>query len=243
MKNKVEVIIQARMGSTRLPGKVMMHLAGKPVLWHVIERVRQARNVDQIIVATTTKEEDNILCESCKQWGVPYYRGEEKDVLHRFYETVQQYPADCIVRITSDCPLIDPEVIDQVIVYYYENPCEYASNTGDMRTYPRGLDCEVFSTEILARANEEAAEPYEREHVTPFMYWKQDHVLQVYDRGEYSNKRWTLDTMEDYQFLTAVYDGLYHGSPDFYMREICNYLEEHPEIEKLNAQVQQKPTK
>jgi spore coat polysaccharide biosynthesis protein SpsF len=240
MKKRVEAIIQARMGSTRLPGKVMMDLCGKPVLWHVVERVKQAAQVDEIVVATSTKQADHRIDTFCRENGINCFRGEGSDVLSRYYGASTVYPGDGIVRITADCPLVDPHVIDEVIACYRDSSCEYASNFGEKRTYPRGLDCEIFSASLLKRAVHEATEEYEREHVTPFMYWKQERVAYVTRQQDESSMRWTLDTREDFQLIEAIYQKFYHGKHDFYTEEILAFLKENPAICKLNQNIKQK---
>lgn len=240
MPKRVEAIIQARMGSTRLPGKVMMDLCGKPVLWHVLERVKQATLIDDIVVATSSEQADDRIDNFCRINGINCFRGEESDVLSRYYYAAKQYPADAIVRITADCPLIDPYVIDTVIACFRDSSCEYAANFGEERTYPRGLDCEVFRASLLKRAFHEATEEYEREHVTPFMYWKQDNIAHVARQQDDSSMRWTLDTKEDFQLIEEIYRQFYHGKHDFYTEEILAFLKENPAICKLNQNIKQK---
>ena len=240
---KTVAIIQARMGSTRLPGKVMRDLCGKPVLWHVIKRVKQARLVDDIVVATSILKTDDTIYNYLNDIGVKCFRGSEDDVLSRYYYAAKQYPADAIVRITADCPLIDPHIIDKVISGFWASSCEYASNGGEERKYPRGLDCEVFTPNLLERAFNEATEAYEREHVTPFMYWKQDSILSVENDKDYADMRWTLDTIEDFQLIQEVYRHFYKGIHNFYMEEIYSFLKDNPEIYQLNHNVKQKEIK
>lgn len=147
------------------------------------------------------------------------------------------------MRITADCPLIDPRIIDQVVECYLNSPYEYVSNTGEKTTFPRGLDCEVFSSRLLERAFYEATEDYEREHVTPFMYLKQDSVFQVKNKADYSDMRWTLDTFEDFQLIQAIYKHFYIDRHDFYMDDIYSFIAENPEIYQLNQHIKQKPIK
>lgn len=242
MEKKIEVIIQARMGSSRLPGKVMMNLCGKPVLWHVIERVKQSVQIDDIVVATSTQKFDDEIEDFLKSIGTRFFRGDEKNVLSRYYEAAKQYPASAIVRITADCPLIDPHVIDKVVSCFLENNFDYASNIGN-RKYPRGLDCEVFTFNLLERAVYESTDEYEKEHVTPFMYLKQNSILSVENDKDYSNMRWTLDTIEDFIFIKKIYDRFYKGDHDFYMQDIYEYVVKNPEIYKINNHVIQKSIK
>ncbi len=240
MKKRVEVIIQARMGSNRLPGKVMMDLCGKPVLWHILQRVKQAKLVDEIVVATSAQKADDEIYNYLNSIGTKCFRGSEDDVLARYYYAAKQYPADAIVRITADCPLIDPHIIDKVISSFSISACEYASNTGDERKYPRGLDCEIFTCNLLNRAFYEAVQDYEREHVTPFMYWKQDSILSIENNNNYADMRWTLDTIEDFQLINEIYKYFYKGAHNFYMEEIYTFLKDNPDIYELNRNVKQK---
>ena len=168
---KILIINQARMTSTRLPGKILLPVLGKPLLAFQIERVRRSKKHNQMIIATTTNHQDDILVNFCKRENLNYYRGSELDVLERFYHAAKECSADIIVRITSDCPLMDPIVLDTIIDYYLDNinSYEYVSNT-QTRTWPRGLDAEVFSFPVLEEAFNEARLDYEREHVTPFLY-------------------------------------------------------------------------
>jgi len=175
--NKAAAIIQARMGSTRLPGKVMKDLLGKPVLWHDIQRIKQSELIDEIIIATTTKKQDQVIYEKALEWGVKAFRGSEEDVLKRYYDAAAENGVDTVVRITSDCPLIDPHVIDEIVEYYNVHDYTLVTNAGSdlkNRTYPRGFDTEVFSFNVLEEAFNKAEERYQREHVTPFIYENPD---------------------------------------------------------------------
>jgi spore coat polysaccharide biosynthesis protein SpsF len=243
---KTAAIIQARMGSTRLPGKVMKDLKGKPVLWHVIERVKQAENIDQIIIATTTHERDKIIFDKAKEWGVKAYQGSEEDVLARYYEAANKYDVDTVVRITSDCPLIDPYVIDEIVEYYNENDYTLVTNAGsdlNNRTYPRGLDTEVFSFEVLEKAYKKAEKKYQREHVTPYIYENYDDIYYYKNNEDLSNYRLTLDTKEDFELTKALYDKLYNGKHNFYLNEIIEVLNENKELLKINQKIKQKELK
>jgi len=243
---KTAAIIQARMGSTRLPGKVMKDLKGKPVLWHVIERVKQAENIDQIIIATTTHERDEIIFEKVKEWGVRAYQGSEEDVLARYYKSANKYDVDTVVRITSDCPLIDPHVIDEIVEYYNENDYTLVTNAGsdlNNRTYPRGLDTEVFSFEVLEKSYNKAEEKYQREHVTPYIYEKYDDIYYYKNNEDLSNYRLTLDTKEDFELIKILYDKLYQGKHDFYLNKTIEVLNKNKELLKINQNIKQKELK
>ena len=236
------VIIQARMGSTRLPGKVNKDLCGKPVLWHVITRIRQAALPDIILVATTTNPEDELIESLCRKWDIPVFRGAVDDVLRRYCDSVMflektYNKIDYIVRITADCPLIDPQVIDAVISEMFSGKFDYASNT-DPPTFPDGLDVEVISRDVLFAANEKATLPSDREHVTPFIR-KNPAVKKTNVRyaTDLSGLRWTLDTPEDYEFIKNVYTRLYNLPGIFLMTDILNLLEKNPELYRINSHI------
>lgn len=236
---KVVAIIQARMGSTRLPGKVMKDLCGKTVLAHDIERVRQSKYIDEIVIATTKFKEDDIILREALENGAKVYRGSEDDVLRRYYEAAKENKADVIVRITSDCPLIDPFIVDEVLNSNYDlvtNAGVYPEN----RTYPRGLDVEVFSFDILKKSFQEAKEMYQREHVTPFIYENSKNIYYYKNNIDYSKYRWTLDTEEDYKLIEIIYKNLYKGKHDFYVEDISKLFDDMPELFEINKNVQQK---
>jgi len=244
--NKAAAIIQARMGSTRLPGKVMKDLLGKPVLWHDIQRIKQSELIDEIIIATTTKKQDQVIYEKALEWGVKAFRGSEEDVLKRYYDAAAENGVDTVVRITSDCPLIDPQVIDEIITYYNDNNYTLVTNAGsnlENRTYPRGFDTEVFSFNVLEEAFNKAEERYQREHVTPFIYENYDDIYYYKNDKDLSNYRLTLDTKEDYELIKAVYDKLYKGKHNFYLNEIIELLDNNKELLKLNEKIKQKKLK
>lgn len=235
--------MQARVGSSRLPGKVIKELYGKTILEHDIERIRQANLVNEIIIATTTNESDQVIEDIALKCGVKCFRGSEEDVLSRYYYAAKEYEIDTVIRITSDCPLVDPKVIDEVIACYNANNYDVVTNVPnewEELSYPRGLDLEIFSFDWLERAFKEATTSYDREHVSPFIY---DHAkTRFYYKYEkdYSRYRLTLDTQEDWEVISKVYSYLYKGKHDFYMEDIIRVLEEHPEIEKINENVKQK---
>lgn len=242
---KIGVIIQARMGSTRLPGKIMKKLQNKTVLEHVIERVRQSKLIDEVIIATTTKEKDDVIEKESLRCGVKMFRGSEDDVLSRYYYAAKENDLDVVVRITSDCPLIDPIIINKMISIYLDNTCDLLSNTGMNtceRTFPRGLDVSIFSFESLNEAFMNAIEKYQREHVTPYIY-QHKHVEYFKNTNNYSKYRWTLDTEEDFKLITEVYRRLYSGKHDFYMNDIIKLFYDNPELININKHVEQKKLK
>lgn len=243
---KTGAIIQTRMGSTRLPGKVMMELCGEPVIFHVIERMKQANLLDDIIIATTVAQEDDIIVGQAYKCGVKSFRGSTDDVLARYYFAAKENDLDVIVRITSDCPLIDPFIINQLLQFYSSNKYDIVSNAGDTpeeRTYPRGLDVEIFSYQCLEDAFLNSTELYQREHVTPYMYEGSYSVFYYKNNVNHSKYRWTLDTQDDFMLISKIYNYFYKGKHDFYFKDILRFIQENPELTKLNEHVEQKKLK
>ncbi|MCR4435059.1 MAG: glycosyltransferase family protein [Clostridiales bacterium] len=242
MKKTVS-IIQARMGSTRLHGKVLLNICGKTVLEHVIDRVKQAGFIDEVVIAIADSPGNEVLAELAEACGVKYFRGSEEDVLSRYYYAARENKADTIVRITSDCPLIDPKVADEIIFFYRKNRYDMVSNAGPGkgdRTYPRGLDTEVFSFDALENAFFNASKSYQREHVTPFIYETSNRVFYYKDKEDHSDLRWTLDTPEDFELIERIYRHLYKGRHDFFYKDILNLLNKFPALREINSQVRQK---
>lgn len=237
---KIVAIIQARMGSTRLQGKVLKDLEGETVLARVVQRLRRTTLINEILVATTDLRADDSIVSECRKQSVPVSRGDQNDVLDRYLRAAQLIKADVVVRITSDCPLIDPEVTDKTIATFVEKRPDYASNALK-RTYPRGLDTEVISFNALDRAWRQAQKKYEREHVTPYIYEHPEEfkVLSVAGDLDYSAHRWTLDTPEDLEFVRAVYSRMDHEAP-FSWRDVLALLDRDPELTELNRSVMQK---
>jgi len=241
---KVVCIVQARVGSTRLPGKVLKKICGKTILEHDIDRLRRVKEIDKIVIATTTLKKDNAIVEECERLGVMYFRGSEDDVLSRYYYAAKENNADIVVRITSDCPLIDPEISENIIKYYIDNKnkYDYVSNTID-RTYPRGLDTEVFSFKVLERAFKEAVSLRDKEHVTPYI-WNNPQIFksaQYKNHKDYSHLRWTLDTEEDFELINKIYNLLYPNmNSKFKFQNILNLYYEYPELKNINDNIKQK---
>jgi len=234
----VITIIQARMGSTRLPGKVLLTLEGKTVLEHIVERVKSSKHLDDVVVATTISKDDLRIVELCANLGISVYCGSEEDVLDRYYQTAKLFKADNIVRITSDCPVIDPRIIDEVLSLHLHENTDYTSNT-IKETYPDGQDVEVFTFAALKTAWKNAKLASEREHVTPYIRSNPDifkHISLEY-KDDLSQKRWTLDNVEDLEFLRLLYKYLYNKNPLFGMDEILALISEKPEIEKINQHI------
>ncbi len=237
---KVVVIIQAHMGSTRLPGKVLEDIGGQSMLARTVRRASRAALADEVVVATTTEPRDEIIVRECAALGVAVFRGSEDDVLDRYYQAARAHSAEAVVRVTSDCPLLDPEVTDQVIRVFLEGDCDYASS-GLVRTYPRGLDTEAFSFAALEAAWREATEAAHRAHVTPYIYLTTGRfrLREVTCEADYSRYRWTVDMPEDLAFVRAVYDRLGRDG-DFSWREVLALVEREPELVTINAHVEQK---
>src|SRR6266567_6285923 len=194
------------MASTRLPGKVLMDLGGHTVLSRVVRRLRRASRLHEIVVATTGSPQDTAIVEACYGLGVPCFCGSEEDVLDRYLRAAEKFGADAVVRITSDCPLIEPGLVDEVIQCFFEKHADFSCNVMP-RTYPRGLDAEVFTIEALRKAWKISDQPHQREHVTPLFYERTDIFRSVVVRVEpdYSRYRWTLDTPEDLRLIRAIY--------------------------------------
>ena len=238
---KTVIIVQARMTSTRLPGKVLKEVLGKPLLAYQLERLRRVKLADEIVLATTTNQTDDVLASFAAKEEIRCYRGDEQDVLDRYYQAAILAEADVIIRVTSDCPLIEPAIIDEVSQVYYETPGgDYVSNALS-RTYPRGLDVECFSFKVLEIAWKNANKAYEREHVTPYLY-QQDVFIkkEVKAEADYSGYRWTVDTQEDYELVRLLLEELYRIQPYFSWREVLSVLEKHPEWKLINAEIEQK---
>ncbi len=242
---KVAAIVQARMGSTRLPGKALRELCGQPMVGHVVSRVRRLERVDRVAVAIPDGPSDDPLADYLATLsGVGVTRGPEDDVLARYVAAAAEAEADAVVRITADCPLLCPSVSQRVVDAFLERTgeCDYASN-GLRRTYPRGLDTEIFSVAALDTANREAREAADREHVTPYIWQRPDRfrLHSVEDAGDRSHLRWTVDTPEDLALVTRIYEALWPRQPEFDYAEILECVAAHPEWLELNRHVRQKP--
>ncbi|ERK28533.1 cytidylyltransferase domain-containing protein [Clostridium intestinale] len=234
-------IVQARVGSTRLPRKVLKKICGKTILEHDIDRLKRVKNIDKIVIATTTEKKDIEIVNETNRLGITCFRGSEKDVLSRYYYAAKENNADIVVRITSDCPLLDCRITENTINYYLENSYDYVSNTLE-RTLPRGLDTEVFSFNILEKAFNEAILDRDREHVTSYIYTSKDKFsLGSYRFSkDYSNHRWTLDTEEDFNFISCIYNELYKKNKYFDMNDILNLLNRRADLLAINKDINQK---
>lgn len=237
----VGAVIQARMGSTRLPGKAMLEIGGPSMLARVVDRVRRAQTIDRVIVATTTTPHDDALAMHAQSLGVEVFRGNEDDVLDRYYQAATLHALDIVVRITSDCPLLDPGLADSVVRLLLEPGArvDYAANT-ITRTYPRGLDVEAVPFSTLERVWRQASSAHERAHVFPYVYEHpgQFSIAGITDRIDRSAMRWTVDTTEDLTFVRGVCRVL--GTREFTWTDVLEVLDAHPELLEINAQVRQK---
>lgn len=229
-------IIQARMTSTRLPRKVLSDIGGKPMLYHVVSRARRAQTLDLVAVATSEGQADDGVAHFCAESNIPCFRGSEDDVLDRYYRAARQYEAEVVVRLTADCPLLDPAVIDKVIQIFFAGDYDYVSNTLET-TYPDGLDIEVFGRQALERAWREARLKSEREHVTPYIRKHPElfHLENVRYPEDLSALRWTVDEPQDLELVRAVYS--HFGLLPFGMLEVLDFLSKNPELGKLNASI------
>lgn len=234
-------IIQARTGSSRLPNKVLMKIREKTLLELYVNRVKKSRLIDKIVVATTEKAEDDLIEELTKYLGIECFRGSENDLLDRYYQCAKKYHADVVVRATPDDPFVDPEIIDRAIMIFQENSVDFVNNHFEP-TFPEGLDIEVYSMAALEKAWREARLLSEREHVFPYF---QDHpekfrTIVFKQETDYSQLRWTIDYICDYEMVKTIYEYLYEKKPVFLQNDILQLLEAHPEIALMNSHIRRK---
>lgn len=237
---RIITVVQARMGSTRLPGKVMLPLVGKPLLLRMVERVRAAELSGTVVVAISTNPEDDVLEDLCQAEDLPVYRGDPQDVLDRHYQVGKAYGATTVIKIPSDVPLIDPRVIDKVIATYIDHlgDFDFVSNLHPA-SYPDGNDVEIMTMPALEIAWREARRPLEREHTTPF-FWENPQRFRLgnvaWETGlDYSmSHRWTIDYPEDYTFINAIYEALYSADRHFSLEDILSFLATHPDVATIN---------
>jgi len=239
MKNVA--IIQARLGSSRLPAKVLRDIQGHAMLYHVVKRVQQCNYVDQVVVATSDEQVDKPLVEFCQDEGFDVFQGSHLDVLSRYKDAAIAHEADNIIRITADCPLIDPGVVDQVIIKLMSDPfLDYACNFFPERRFPRGLDAEAFTLQTLLMAHKMAVDPPEREHVTLQIYRNPSLYMigSVQPKGDHSSLRWTVDTMDDLKLINSIYR--HFGFRRFNWRNIVDAYRENPHWLTINQNITQK---
>ena len=264
MSKKVVAIIQGRMSSSRLPGKILADIAGQPMLQRVFMRTSRSASVSQTLFATTTDPTDDPVAEYCDFSGIPFTRGSQFDVLDRYYQTAKQAKADVVVRITADCPVIDPELIDKAVntVTSEQSSVDFAANRLPppwKRTYPIGLDTEVCTFAALEQAWKKAKEPQHREHVMPYFYEgvqlitdnrllhigtspRGYNIALLHHTTDFGDYRWTVDTPEDLEFMRQVYSH-FNGRDDFSWKEVLDLVHGEPELMKINASVQHKTLK
>ena len=241
MKKKIVAIIQARMGSSRLPGKVLKDLMGKPVLWHIHDRLNRVEAISEVCIATSYLKRDDPIETFCIDHNISIFRGNDADVLDRFYKAALEYKAFFILRVSGDCPLVDSLLIGQMIEYFLRKKLHYCSvATGSeldsneyYGKYPDGLDAEIFSFNALEKAWKEADGILYREHVTPY-FWKYPKKFRtasfMSSEKNYSEHRLTIDSEEDYEIIHSVYETLYPQKPRFNMRDVFELMEKQPEI-------------
>ncbi len=243
-KPKVVCIIQARMAASRLPGKVLKELGDKPMLAWMVVRARRAKFIDEVVVATTTDPEDDVVAFFCEEQGYPFYRGSMHDVLDRYYQAARLFEAKVIVRLTADCPLIDPGMLDSNIQTFLDAdpPLDFAANRLPMeRTVPIGLDTEICTFSALETAWREAKEPHHREHVMPFFYEHPERFnnLHITHEPDCGHLRWTVDTPEDWMLLKEIV-AHFDGRDDFRWEEVLALVKAQPELSEINAEVEHK---
>lgn len=239
MRKKITAVIQARLGSTRLPGKTMMVIENAPLLGHLVNRIKATTYVNDIIIATTVNKRDDAIVEFAGNNNLKFYRGSEEDVLDRFYNTCVEFSVDTIVRVTPDCPLLDPQVVDLVVSAYIEGNYDYVSNV-IIPTFPDGLDTEVFSFQSLKKAWHEAELLSEREHVTAYIVKHPDkfRIFNVKRDGEdISWMRWTVDTQKDFEFIREMFSNISIKEDMFYLEDVLDVLNRKPELLKMNADI------
>ena len=240
---KTIAIIEARMTSTRLPGKVLRPILGKPMLELLVERIRRARRVDGIVIATTTNSTDEPIEQLARRLEIGCFRGSEDDVLERVLRAAHQVQADVIVEITGDCPLIDPDIIDELVAVFQGRRFDYVSNNRQ-RTYPLGLDTQVFSTRVLEEVARLTRDPVDHEHVSLYIYKHPErfslHNVPGALPEKYRDIRLTVDTAEDFALISQIYETLYPANPAFTLGDVLALFDRSPELTEVNRGIQQK---
>lgn len=243
MNKKIVSTIQARFASTRLPGKTLLKICGKPTLQLIIERLQRSRFINEIVVATTVNVDCDPIEELAERLKVACFRGSEEDVLDRVLKAAKAFQADIIVEITGDETLMDPAIVDQVIDYYLKNDFDYVSNIFNRR-YPRGLDTQVFAVSILEEVSKLTNDPVDRENVSPYIYGHPERYrlgsVEAPEELNHPDWRWTLDTKEDFEFLKTIYEALYSIKEDFNSYDVLAFLKSNPQVLEINRHVKQK---
>jgi spore coat polysaccharide biosynthesis protein SpsF len=235
----ISAIIQARTGSTRLPNKVFSEIVGKPLIWHIVNRLRYSEKIERIIIATTINQNDDVIEEWAANNQIDIYRGSENDVLDRYFQAAKKFKTDIIVRITADDPFKDPKIIDFVIRLLENKMLDFAYNNSPP-TFPEGIDTEVFTYNSIEVAALNSIDPFEREHVTQYFYRNKAIFRQAnypYIR-DISNLRWTIDTELDLRFAREIYENLYTEGEIFYLEDILNLIERKPGLKEINKNVE-----
>jgi spore coat polysaccharide biosynthesis protein SpsF len=238
---RVVVIIQARMGSTRLPGKVLMTVLDKPLLGYLIERLSRAKLVDEIVIATTENSLDDVIEKFCINSKISCYRGSEDNVLSRYYDASIRFKANYVVRICSDSPLVDPIILDRMIQSFFNNECDYLSNTIN-QTYPLGMNIEVFSQQALKKSYLNHSETYESEHVTPYIYMHPElfNICQEHLNKDYSFLRLTVDENKDFILIKSIIERMYLVNTNFGLEDIIQEYIKDPDLFSINSGIVQK---
>ncbi len=242
----IVAIVQARMGSTRLPGKVLKPIMGKPMLWYLVKRLERTAYVDKVVVATSEEKNNDVIRDFCKQYSIDCFSGSENDVLDRFYKAAKQCGADVVIRITGDCPLLDPGLIGGMLkefvagnkYEYYSVACGAGASTEEFNghRYPDGLDAEIFKFSLLETAWNEAKDQLEREHVTPFIWRRSERFVlgSKQSANDYSLMRWTVDNQADFEVVEEIYNNLYPNMPDFGLEDILKFFNANSKLQDKN---------
>jgi len=237
-KTNIIVIVQARMGSSRLPGKVMMDIVGKPLIWHVVNRLKHSKLLNQIIVATGNGEENNVIEGLCEEYNIDYYKGSEEDLIDRYYQTSKLFNADVVVRIPADCPLVDPEIVDKVVGFFLKNinSYDYVNNSRPHTTYPHGLDVEVFSLCLLEKLWREIKNPFRREWFTTVIF-ENPEIYKIFcleNDVDLSHLRLTVDYKEDLELVRYIFKNLYTENACFTLKDILELYSRNQKIFNIN---------
>jgi spore coat polysaccharide biosynthesis protein SpsF len=233
----ITAIIQARMNSTRLPNKVLMDICGKPMIWHIWNRLMYADMLDKVVISTSVEESSIPIIEFAKEYNIEYFAGSEEDLLDRWYQTAKHFKASAIVRVTCDCPLVDPYLVDELVSFYLdEGPYDFVSNARPKATYPKGLDIEIFNVRTLGKVWKEIKDPLMREWGSANFFEHPDKYMTanlVY-KENLSNMRWTVDYPEDMEFVREIYKRLYKEDDVFLMSDILEVLRKNPRLSEIN---------
>lgn len=234
---KIIGVIQARMNSQRLPGKVMMNLLDKPIIWHIYNRLKHCKYLDDAVISTGEYSNNKEIIDFAKAEKIPYFEGSEKDLIDRLYETTVKFQASAIVRITADCPLVDPVVVDRLVQFYRNNPQYDIVTNCKVRTFPHGLDAEIYSLESLKKMWKEIKQPEIREWF-PFFVEKNQSMFKIFNvenDQNLSNLRWALDYPEDYELIKIIYQSLFKQNEVFTTKDVLALLEQNPKLSEINS--------